>query len=183
MPMDIIIATDKPTYLTSGFITASSSTYDTAVPTTTLPATASQTFVLPTNLGDKPSLLRVVPYHTSTAATSTAVRVIGWTTFTQTTGVALYVPTLLCDLTCAFNATGGSIPSFANFNGTANTANFFHSITVGAGVPTVNVYTPGTAASVGTPPAHAIVDTVGFQYVAFQFRSSTGSMGAFYNYI
>jgi len=183
MPTDIIIATDKPQYLTSGFITASASTYDTSVPTTTLPATASQTFVLSTNLGDKPSLLRVVPYHTSTAATGTGVRVIGWSTFTQTTGVALYVPTMLCDLTCAYNTTPASIPSFANFNGTANTANFFHSITVGAGVPTVNVYTPGTAAVAGTPPAHAIVDTVGFQYVTFQFKSSTGSMGAFYNFI
>ncbi len=49
MPTDIIIATDKPNYLTTGLVTASSGTYDTAVPTATLPSTTGQTFLVPTN--------------------------------------------------------------------------------------------------------------------------------------
>lgn len=180
MPTDIVIATDKPNYLTSGLITASSGTYDAAVPTATAPANTTQGFLIPTNLGDKPSLLRVVPFHSANNATTPSMRVIGWTTYTQTSGTPIYVPTLMADLACAYNATSGSIPSLS-VNGT--TQHFFHSITVGSGVPTVNVYTPGTAAAAGTPPASAVIDTIGMQYITLQFESSTGTMGAFYAFL
>ena len=180
MPTDIVIATDKPNYLTSGLITASSGTYDAAVPTATAPANTTQGFLIPTNLGDKPSLLRVVPFHSANNATTPGMRVIGWTTYTQTNGTPIYVPTLMADLACAYNATAGSIPSLS-VNGT--TQHFFHSITVGSGVPTVNVYTPGTAAAAGTPPASAVIDTIGMQYITLQFESSTGTMGAFYAFL
>lgn len=180
MPTDIVIATDKPNYLTSGLITASSGTYDAAVPTATAPANTTQGFLIPTNLGDKPSLLRVVPFHSANNATTPSMRVIGWTTYTQTSGTPIYVPTLMADLACAYNATAGSIPSLS-VNGT--TQHFFHSITVGTGVPTVNVYTPGTAAAAGTPPASAVIDTIGMQYITLQFESSTGTMGAFYAFL
>ena len=60
MPTDITISTDKPTFLTTGLVTASSGTFDTSVPTATIPSTTGQTFLIPTNLGDKPSLLRLV---------------------------------------------------------------------------------------------------------------------------
>jgi hypothetical protein len=178
--MDIVIATDKPQYLTSGLITASSGTFDNAVPTATLPSTTGQTFLVPSNLGDKPSLLRVVPFHSANNATTPSVRVVGWTTYTQTSGTPIYVPTMLADLACAYNATGGSIPSLS-VNGT--TQYFFHAITVASGVPTVNVYTPGTAAAAGTPPAGAVIDTIGMQYITLQFESSTGTMGAFYAFL
>ena len=180
MPTDIVIATDKPEYRTSGLITASSGTYDNAVPTATIPSTTSQTFLVPTNLGDKPSLLRLVPFHSANNATTPSVRVIGWTTYVQTSGTPIYVPTLLADLACAYNATAGSIPSLS-VNGT--TQHFFHAITVGTGVPTVNVYSPGTSAAAGTPPAGVVIDTIGVQYVTFQFESSTGTMGAFYAFL
>ena len=180
MPQDIIVATDKPQYLTSGLITASSGTYDNAVPTATIPSTTSQTFLVPTNLGDKPSLLRIVPFHSANNATTPSVRVIGWTTYVQTNGTPVYVPSLLADLACAYNATSGSIPSLS-VNST--TQYFFHAITVGTGVPTVNVYSPGTTAAAGTPPAGVVIDTIGVQYVTFQFESSTGTMGAFYAFL
>lgn len=180
MPTDIVIATDKPQYLTSGLITASSGTFDNAVPTATLPSTTGQTFLVPSNLGDKPSLLRVVPFHSANNATTPSMRVIGWTTYTQTSGTPIYVPTMLADLACAYNATSGSIPSLS-VNGT--TQHFFHAITVASGVPTVNVYTPGTAAAAGTPPAGAVIDTIGMQYITLQFESSTGTMGAFYAFL
>ncbi len=180
MPTDIVIATDKPNYLTSGLITASSGTYDAAVPTATAPANTTQGFLVPANLGDKPSLLRLVPFHSANNATTPGMRVIGWSTYVQTSGTPIYVPTLLADLTCAYNATAGSIPSLS-VNGT--TQYFFHAITVGTGVPTVNVYTPGTAAAAGSPPASVLIDTVGAQYITLQVESSTGTMGAFYAFI
>ena len=180
MPMDIVIATDKPNYLTSGLITASSGTYDNAVPTATIPSTTGQTFLVPTNLGDKPSLIRLVPFHSANNATTPSVRVIGWTTYVQTSGTPIYVPTLLADLACAYNGTALSIPSLS-VNGT--TQYFFHAITVGTGVPTVNIYSPGTSAAAGTPPAGVVIDTIGVQYVTFQFESSTGTMGAFYAFL
>jgi len=60
---------------------------------------------------------------------------------------------------------------------------FFHSITVGTGVPTVNIYSPGTAAAAGTPPAGVVIDTIGHQYITVQFESSTGTMGCFYAFL
>ena len=180
MPTDIIIATDKPNYLTTGLVTASSGTYDNAVPTATLPSTTGQTFLVPTNLGDKPSLLRLVPFHSANNATTPSFRVIGWTTYVQTNGTPIYVPTMLADCACSYNATSGSIPSLS-VNGV--TQHFFHQITVGTGVPTVNIYTPGTVAAAGTPPASVVIDTIGCQYVTIQFESSTGTMGCFYAFI
>jgi len=111
MPTDIVIATDKPEYLTTGLVTASSGTYDVAVPTATLPSTTGQTFLVPSNLGDKPSLLRLVPFHSANNATTPSVRVIGWTTYRQTSDTRIYVPTLLADLACAYNGTALSIPA------------------------------------------------------------------------
>ena len=62
----------------------------------------------------------------------------------------------------------------------ASTATFINSsVTAATGVPTVNLYSPGTAAAAGTPPAHAIVDCVGSQIVTAQFKAGTScSMGA-----
>jgi hypothetical protein len=180
MPTDIIIATDKPSYLTTGPVTASSGTYNDAIPTATLPSTTGQTFLVPTNLGDKPSLLRLVPFHSANNATTPSFRVIGWTTYTQTSGTPIYVPTMLADCACAYNATSGSIPSLSV---NSVTQYFFHQITVGTGVPTVNVYSPGTAAAAGTPPACVVLDTIGVQYVTIQVESSTGTMGCFYAFL
>lgn len=180
MPMDITISTDKPTFLTTGLVTASSGTYDAAVPTATAPSTTGQTFLVPTNLGDKPSLLRLVPFHSANNATTPGFRVIGWTAFQQTTGVTLFVPTLLADIACSYNGTAGSIPSLS-VNGT--TQYFFHAVAAATGVPTVNVYSPGTGAAAGTPAASVLIDTIGCQYITVQFESSTGTMGCFYAFI
>jgi len=180
MATDIVIATDRPNFLTSGLITASSGTYDVAVPTATLPTTTSQTFMVPMANGNTQSLMRLVPFHSANNATTPSVRVIGWATYVQTNSTPIYVPTLLADLACAYNAAGGSIPSLS-VNGT--TQHFFHAITVGTGVPTVNLYSPGTGAASGTPPAAAVLDLIGYQYVTLQFESSAGTMGCFYSFI
>jgi hypothetical protein len=180
MATDIVIATQKPIYLTTGMVTASSGTYDAAVPTATAPANTTQGVLIPTGLGDQPSLMRLVPFHSANNATTPGFRVIGWTQYTQTSGTPIYVPTLLADVACAYNATGGSIPSLS-VNGT--TVYFFHGATVSSGVPTVNVYSPGTAAAAGTPPAAIVIDTIGLQQITVQFESSTGTMGCFYHFL
>lgn len=58
MATAIILATQKPIYLTTGMVTASSGTYDAAVPTATAPANTTQGVLIPTGLGDQPSLMR-----------------------------------------------------------------------------------------------------------------------------
>jgi len=83
---------------------------------------------------------------------------------------SLWTPTLLAELTPAYNSTSGSIPH-AQLDGARHF--LFSALTVGGGVPTVNLYSPGTSAAAGTPPAHAIVDCVGSQIVTAQFKAGT----------
>lgn len=180
MATDIIIATQKPIYLTTGLVTASSGTYDTAVPTATAPANTTQGVLIPTGLGDQPTLMRLVPFHSANNATTPGFRVIGWTAYTQASGTPIYVPTLLAEVACAYNSTGGSIPSLS-VNGT--TQYFFHAVTVSGGVPTVNAYSPGVASAAGTPPAAVVIDTIGHQQITVLFESSTGTMGCFYHFL
>jgi hypothetical protein len=151
-----------------------------AVPTLTAPATTGTTFLIPSSAGDKPSLLRLTPYHTANNATGLGIRVIGWSVYTQASGVDLYVPNLLAELTPAYNATSGSIPT-VTFEGTAQY--FFHGLTAASGVPTVNLYSPGTAAILGTPAAHAVIDTIGHRYITIQCKSSSGTLNAFHSFL
>jgi hypothetical protein len=105
------------------------------------------------------------------------------TTSSATIPQTLYVPTVLAELTLAYNATAGSIPQ-ADFDGARRF--FFSSVAASSGVPTVNVYSPGTAAAAGTGPGFAMIDTVGSQFVTIQFKSSTTTnniCGAFWSVI
>ena len=178
MPTDITISTDQPAYRISS--AAAGTAYLSAAPTTTAPATTGTTFLIPSNNGDKPSLLRLTAFHTANNATGLGVRVIGWSVYTQTDGTDMYVPNLLAELTPAYNATSGSIPS-VSVNGT--TQYFFHGLTAASGVPTVNLYSPGTAAAAGTPASHAVIDTIGHRYITLHFKSSSGTLNAFYSFL
>jgi hypothetical protein len=189
MPTDIVIATDKPTYQTSGLIAVTSGTaYTTTEPTATAPTTTGQNFLIPTNLGDKPSLLRLAPFCGAAAAPTSAtfasggLRVVGWSIYTQTGGTAFYVPTVLADL--ALGLTTGTVQTEL-VNGVAQYP--FSVCTAGAGVPTVNLYSPGTAAAANVEPCAAVIDLIGMQYVQLQFKAtasvSTPTMGAFYSFI
>jgi hypothetical protein len=114
-----------------------------------------------------------------TAATTYAVTTTSSSTISQT----LYVPNVLAELTLAYNGTAGSIPQ-ADFDGARRF--FFSSVAASSGVPTVNTYSPGTAAAAGTGPAFAMIDTVGSQFVTIQFKSSTTTnniCGAFWSVI
>jgi hypothetical protein len=189
MPQDIIIATDKPSYGTTGLIAVTSGTaYTTTEPTTTAPSTTGQNVLIPTNLGDKPSLLRIQPFcgaavaPTSATFASGGLRVIGWSIYSQTSGTALYVPNVLADL--ALGLTTGTVQS-ETVNGVVQYP--FSTCTVGSGVPTVNIYSPGTAAATNVEPCGAVIDTIGMQYIQLQFKAtasvSTPTMGAFYAFL
>ena len=160
-------------------VTATTS-YPSTIPTVTQPTTTGQTVIVYGETADDPSLLKVCPFHFANNATDLGVRVVGWTAYQQSTGVVLWVPTILAELTPAYNSTVGSIPLFANFDGTASTAYFFSAITAAGSTPTVNVYSPGAASAANTPAAHALIDTAGSQIVGLQFKSSAGTMGAFW---
>jgi hypothetical protein len=89
---------------------------------------------------------------------------------------------VLADL--ALGLTTGTVQS-ETINGTAQYP--FSTVTVGTGVPTVNLYSPGTASGSNVEPCAAVIDLVGMQYVQFQFKAtasvSTPTMGAFYAFI
>lgn len=189
MPTDIVIATDKPEYRTTGLITVTSGTaYTTTEPTAIAPTTTGQNFLIPTNLGDKPSLLRLAPFcgaavaPTSATFASGGLRVVGWSIYTQTGGTAFYVPTVLADL--ALGLTTGTVQT-ENVNGVAQYP--FSTVTVGTGVPTVNLYSPGTASGSNVESCAAVIDTIGMQFVQLQFKAtasvSTPTMGTFYSFI
>jgi len=189
MPTDIVVATDKPNYLTTNLISITSGTaYPTTEPTTTAPSTTGQNFLIPTNLGDKPSLLRLAPFcgagaaPTTTTFASPAFRVVGWSIYTQTSGTAIYVPTVLADITLGL--TTGTVQT-ETVNGVAQYP--FSVATVGAGVPTVNVYSPGTASASNVEPCAVLVDTVGMQFIQLQFKATASvaspTMGCFYAFL
>jgi len=189
MPTDITISTDKPEYRTSGLIAVTSGTaYTTTEPTTTAPSTTGQNFLIPTNLGDKPSLLRLAPFcgaavaPTSATFASGGLRVVGWSIYTPTSGSTLYVPTVLADL--GLGLTTGTVQSEL-VNGVTQYP--FSVCTAGAGVPTVNLYSPGTASASNVEACAAVIDTIGMQFVQLQFKAtatvSTPTMGCFYSFL
>jgi hypothetical protein len=187
MPTDIVIATDKPSYNTTGLVTiVSAAAYDAAAPTATAPSTTSQTFLLPTNLGDKPSLLRLVPFcgssvaPTSSTFTVAGIRVVGWSAFNQTSGTPVYIPAVLADLTTTL---GSAVPSLT-VNSVAQY--FFNTVTVAGGAPAVNLYSPGTVSAATNTACEIVIDTVGHQYITLQFKGTNANsptMGAFYAFI
>lgn len=189
MPQDITISTDKPSYSTTGLIAVTSATaYTTTEPTATAPTTTGQDFLISTNLGDKPSLLRIAPFcgaavaPTSGTFASGGLRVIGWSIYTQTNGTAFYVPQVLVDL--ALGLTTGTVQTEL-VNGVAQYP--FSTITAGSGVPTVNLYSPGTASASNVEPCAVVIDCIGMQFIQLQFKAtatvSTPKMGAFHSFL
>jgi hypothetical protein len=176
-----IISTNQPANLKVQVDVTNANAFDTATLTATAPSTTGQTALAYEVDNRYPSLLKIIPFAFANNYATPGIRVIGWNWYLQSTNVKLWVPTLLADVTLAYNATTGNIPSFANFDGTASTIRFFSSVTVAGGVPTVNLYSPGTGAASTSPPAHFLIDPVGSQYVTIQFKSGTaGTMGAFW---
>ena len=160
----------------------SAQAYDAAVATTTAPSTTGQSALILSPGTDYPSLLRITPFAGANNYTAVGVRVVGWNWYNQTSNTKIYVPTVLADLTMGY--TSGTVDS-ESVDGT--TVFFFSSVSVGTGVPTVNVYSPATAASANVQYAHAVVDIIGSQFVTLQFKATVAAgsptMGAFYTFI
>jgi hypothetical protein len=186
MATDITIATEKPSYSTTGLIAVTSGTaYSTIEPNAAALTITGQNFLIPTNLGDKPSLLRLAPFcgaavaPTSTTFASGGLRVIGWSIYTQTNGTAFYVPQVLADL--ALGLTTGTVQT-EDVNGVAQYP--FSTVTAGSGVPTVNLYSPGAS---NVEPCAAVIDCIGMQFIQLQFKAtatvSTPKMGAFHAFL
>ena len=189
MPTDITISTDKPSYLTTGPIAITSGgAYSVVQPTVTAPTTTGQNFLIPSNLGDKPSLLRVQPFCSTTTTAPTnanftggCFRVVGYTTYTQTVGTVVYIPSVIAEI--QVELTTGTVSTLA-VDGVNHY--WFSKLTAVAGYPTVNLYTPATGTASLVEPAEALIDTTGHQYIMLQFKGtnlSTPKMGAFYGYI
>jgi hypothetical protein len=173
-----IISTAQPSFRTTGLITLTSAqAYDAASPTATKPSTTSQSALLYDIGTNYPSLLRLTPITSANNFTSVGMRVVGWNSYLQTAGTKVWIPTVLADVTLGY--TSGTVASL-----TIDTVStfFFSSATIGSGVPTVNAYSPATAATGNVQPASVIVDAVGSQLITLQFKATgtTPKMGAFW---
>ena len=128
--------------------------------------------------GMSPSLLRIMPYASSTSiGASTGVRVVGWTGKVDSTdGLTYWLPTVLADFNLSF--TSGTVPTYSLDGGTQRP---FAVITQVAGTPAANLYSPGTAAAGNVEVASAMVDIAGAQIVTVQFKAASGTpdMGVF----
>lgn len=130
--------------------------------------------------GLSPSLLRIMPYASSTSiGSATGVRLVGWTgVVSSTDNLTYWVPNVLADFNLTFSTTTASIPTYSIDSATQRP---FAIIAQVAGTPAANLYSPGTAAAANVEPAVALVDTVGCQIVTAQFRAASGTptMGVF----
>jgi hypothetical protein len=182
MPTDIVIATDQPNLAFTGFCADDiTSAYETTpAPTATVPVGGVRSHLLTGAIaGNKPSLLHVIPVATGTAALTSSnfiggcVLITGWQQTQNTAGTTIYIPKVLAELQVAFPASGAG--SLANFPASGTTAYWFNTVTVAAGVPTVNLYSPGTALSTSPQLAGALIDTVGCRWLTAQYKATTNS--------
>jgi len=173
-----IISTAQPQFRTTGLITLTSAqAYDAASPTATKPSTTSQTALLYDVGTNYPSLLRLTPIANRNDLTSVGMRVVGWNAYVQSSGTKVWIPTVLADVTLGY-----TIGTVASLSIDSVTTYFFSSATIGAGVPTVNTYSPATAATTNVQPASIVVDAIGSQLMTLQFKATqtTPKMGAFW---
>lgn len=112
-----------------------------------------------------PSLVTVLPWSSVSNANGPAIRIWGWTSYTQTSGALAWFPRLLLDATLAYPSGTPNI--------VVDGAALFHfgAITVTASItPAPVVFSPG--ASLVTP-AQVTFDPLGSQMVTVQMKSDT----------
>lgn len=187
MAADFVFSTDQPNLAYTGLVTVTAAAaYDAAVPTATAPAATTQGHLLSKGaLGNKPSLLHLVPVAgagsapTSSNFTGAGVRIVGWHEYVQASGTPIYVPKILADITLAFPSA-----STASLSVDGTTTYWFNTATAVSGVPFVSLYSPGTPAAGNVQPCGILVDVVGCRYVTAQYKATTvpttGSMGVFW---
>jgi hypothetical protein len=128
--------------------------------------------------GSSPSLLRIMPYASSTSiGSATGVRVVGYTgEVNSADGLTYWLPTVLADFNLTFSS--GTVPTYSLDSATQRP---FAVIAQVAGTPAANLYSPGTAAASNVEVASAMVDIAGHQLVQVQFKAASGTptMGVF----
>ena len=173
-----LAATPQASYAFSGLITLTSgNAFDAASPTATKPSTTSQSALLYDVGTNYPNLIKILPSTSANNFTSVGMRVVGWSQYCATSGSNPWLPTVLADVTLGY--TTGTVAS-VSVDGVTNF--FFSTATVATGVPTVNIYTPATAAGANVQPASVIIDCVGSTLIQVQFKATgtTPKMGAFW---
>lgn len=122
---------------------------------------------------EAPSLIRVIPAFTSSSATSTGFRVVGWSMYYVNGTNDIWVPTVLAE--CSTTITTATTKPTVTVGGTAY---YTHAvITPATTTPSPNVY---QGAAGDTSPASILVDTVGSQLVQLVFKASAGTAAAFW---
>lgn len=112
-----------------------------------------------------PSLVTVLPWSSVGNATSTAIRIWGWTSYTQTSGSLAWFPRLLLNATLAYPDGSPNI--------VVDGAAIFHfgTVTATASItPTPVVFSPGVGIGAA---AQATFDPLGSQMVTVQMTSNT----------
>jgi hypothetical protein len=182
MPVDIIVATDQPNLLFTGFCSDNiTSAYDSSyAPTATAPAGGLRSHLLfGATAGNKPSLLHIIPLATGSSALTSSnfaggcVLVTGWQQTQNTAGTTIYIPKILAEVQVAFPSSSSA--NLSDFPASGTNAYWFNTATVLTGVPTVNIYSPGTAAAASTQIAGVLIDTVGCRWVTAQYKATTNS--------
>lgn len=148
------------------------SAFPATVPTSTAPTAG--VLGLAYQIGNRQ--IQLTPFVTTATGASHAMRLVGWSIYTATSGTNFYIPTLLANVTLATFQTAVSIEGTNDFNG-------FATITDASTTnPTLSVkpdiYSPGTASA---GPASLIVNTTGVQLLQVQFSSTLApTMGVLY---
>lgn len=148
-------------------------TFAATVPTSTAPTAGA--LGLAYQQGNRSLVL--MPFINSATAGTYAMRLIGWSQYTSTTGVIWYMPTILANVTLS---TQGAAYSIDGTNDFYPFATITDSSTTN---PTISlkpdIYSPGTASG---GPASLTVQAAGAYILQAQFTASTGAptMGCMY---
>jgi len=142
--------------------------FSTLAPTLTKPTAGiiyDSTSSVATEFVPNPSLVTVLPWSSVGNATGPAIRVWGWTAYTQTSGALAWFPRLLLDATLAYPSGSPNI--------VVDGAAIYHfgTITAAASItPTPVVFSPGVSTLAA---AQATFDPLGSQMVTVQMVSNT----------
>lgn len=145
-------------------------TFSTLTPTTTKPTVGivyDATSSTASEFVPNPSLVTILPWSSVNTATNLAVRVWGWTSYTQTAGGLVWFPRLLLDASLVYPTGTPSV--------VVDGAALYHmgTITATASItPTPVVFSPGVGIGAA---AQATFDPLGSQMVTMQMTSNTAT--------
>jgi hypothetical protein len=142
----------------------------TAFPATVPTVTAPTAGILGIGYQQGNRSISLMPYTSASTGGTYAMRLIGWSPYTSTSGAIWYMPTILANVTLATQQAGYSI------DGTNDVYPFATITNAATTNPTISlapdIYTVGTASGGG---ASIVVATSGPRILQVQFTASTGA--------